>query len=349
MVKFMLLLIVLFVAFGLLAMTALLTATEPEPDAPAADALPEAPVVATPTADALLEAPVVATPTLPPLLLPTPTEVAPGAVPRTSPFTLELRVGDEQLNVRVAPRRSAARVTRLNPGAHFRSDPTSALQADGFIWHFHDAGGWSAIGPIDGGWASAFVDQVSVTQKRDLPFYGELFVSAPVDLGRVDWIQYFGDTAFARRFGNRLNYDGYAQGLHGGLDFGVDRSTASFGVPVFASLYGTVSSATANQVWVESGPYSVGYVHVEDTPMSIEIGSEVQPDTFLGNISRTDHAATNLHLHLEVIYGGRYLVNPAELMPALPWDEFVSEGFAPGATHLDPSAQPLIELSVNRE
>lgn len=262
-----------------------------------------------------------------------------------SPFSLSLRVRGSALNVRSSPSTGASLVRKLRAGAEFHSDPSSAVLSDGYVWHFHDAGGWSALGLAGVSWDEAFVMRLGPPKKASLPMYGTLFVSSPVDLGRVDWVQYFGDTTFARRYGRAHNYDGYSQGLHGGFDFGLSSEMSDFAVPVFASLEGVVALKLGNQVWVEAGPYKVGYIHLEDIPPRLEVGQRVLPDTFLGNISRHEFPRSNVHLHLEVVYDGRYLVNPAELMPPLPWGRLDSEGYAADALFTDPAAQPLIELS----
>src|SRR5260221_8840809 len=46
------------------------------------------------------------------------------------------------------------------------------------------------------------------------------FQRLPLDLKDIYYFYYYGNTEFAFTDGKKNNYDGYSQGLHGGLDFG---------------------------------------------------------------------------------------------------------------------------------
>ena len=264
-----------------------------------------------------------------------------------SPYSLRLRVVDEGLHIRSQPRIPAPGersniIGKYPVGAVFLTAPNSEVEADGYLWHRHGLG-WSAVAPATGSAKDSHVALVEPPSAKALPQYGSLFVAHPVDLDLVSWVQYFGDTVFARAHGHDHNY-GYAQGYHGGLDFGIDEADAYVAHPVHAGTTGVVVRAAPNAVWLSTGDYLIKYLHLQDVPQNLENGVLVREHSFLGNISTTDFAADNLHLHLEVLYDDTYLVNPAELMPRIPWELFYTEGYAPGAVYQDPNYQPLIEI-----
>ena len=270
-----------------------------------------------------------------------PTALATDESQHFSPYRLRLRVIDGALNIRSAPSIDSSKSGQLPVGSVFLTDPDSELMADDFIWHRH-ALGWSAIASAQGTPHAEISDGLDF---QATPHYGSVFTVAPVDLEQIEWLQYFGDTVFARAYGHLHNYDGYAQGLHGGLDFGIDSREAHIPRAVFAGTVGLIEKTFPNAVWVKHGDYVIKYQHLESIP-DYQRGDLVMPDTFLGNISRTDNEQENVHLHLEVVYDDQYLVNPAQLMlTPIPWHFYESTGYAADAEFQNPSHQPVIELT----
>ena len=258
-----------------------------------------------------------------------------------SPYHLRLRVIDDALNVRKSPSVDSKKIAQLPVGSVFLTDPDSELESDGFIWHRH-ALGWSAIGSLEGTPHAEITDGLDL---RSTPHYATVFTTSPVDLEEIAWLQYFGDTVFARAYGHLHNYDGYAEGLHGGLDFGIDSGETHIPRAVFAGTIGVIEARLQNAIWISHGDYVIKYQHLESIP-NYQRGDLVMPDTFLGNISTNGNAPDNVHLHLEVVYDDRILVNPAQLMlTPIPWHLYNSTGYAPDAEFQNPNHQPVIELT----
>ena len=197
-------------------------------------------------------------------LFPTPTAPEP-VVAQVGRFWLRMRVVDEGLHIREAPSVRSTITGRFPVGTVFVTDPSTETIADGYTWHEHDLG-WSALAPENGNWLNSHVRIVQPPDSTTLPGYGNLFHAVPVNLDRIDWVQYFGDTVFARQFGHHHNYDGYAQGMHGGLDFGVSEEDSGLPRAVFAGLYGTVVERREDEIWLGAADYVIKYQHLEDTP-----------------------------------------------------------------------------------
>lgn len=203
--------------------------------------------------------------------------------------------------------------------------------AGSYRWLHLTNGNWIAIGrknsTID--WLEQtdkpeIFDPPMVTRENihELPLWRSLFTDFPVDFPTEnDWFQYFGNTIFAFRRGHDFNYDGYSQGLHGGVDFGNNSQS----LDIYARVTGTVVRVTdrwgvTNQVHVQSGSYTIIYLHLtkhshsdlkdrDDLPYE---GQPVTPTTFLGK-TLFGPGQPN-HLHLEVRYKDNMIVNPLELM-----------------------------------
>lgn len=163
-----------------------------------------------------------------------------------------------------------------------------------------------------------------ITQENihELPLWRSLFTDFPVQFPpQGDWFQYFGNTVFAYTDGHNYNYDGYSQGLHGGIDFGSNAES----LDIFARVKGEVvkiidRSGARNQVHVQSGPYLIIYLHLENqTHIDLRdrddlpyVGQTVTPNTFIGK-TLFGLGQPN-HLHFEVRYNEDMIINPLELM-----------------------------------
>ena len=247
----------------------------------------------------------------------------------------EYVVTDALLNVRDNPRLSASIIGEIPQGTIFRAvDEVYDEQGMRWIRHADIPGAWSAL-----------VSNVQPTSFREISIGRPIFVSAPVDLWDIDWVQPFGDTIFSRQYGHNHNYDEYSQGWHGGLDFGINEDRSGISVPVYAGLIGTVERVTSDSVWLRHGSYQIGYQHLESIPRRLQVGDNVDPWEYLGAISRTAFPRDNIHVHIEVRMHNKYLVNPAQIMPQVPWEWFDSQGYAEDATHQNPDQQPLIRIN----
>jgi hypothetical protein len=270
----------------------------PTPMTPA----PAGPTPATP-------APVVPTPS-------TPTESQP------PPPTKEFKVGSVKVRVRGDANLVGRMVRWLDPGTLLEVDGNSRTIADGYIWWRHNEG-WSAERNIIGS-EVYLVDPstpVDIPAPRTnepptpdkLPLRDSLFVHSPVEFSKVLWWQYFGNNVFACNIWRQGQFwYKYAQSLHGGLDFGNSRER---GVLVTAGTTGTFkfhdrNNTRPNGLWVKVGDYTVIYGHLAN-PRLFRVGDPIGPDTVLGEL---DFGGQN-HLHLEVRYRDRWIVNPLLLMP----------------------------------
>jgi murein DD-endopeptidase MepM/ murein hydrolase activator NlpD len=134
----------------------------------------------------------------------------------------------------------------------------------------------------------------------------------------IKWLYYYGNTVFAFRYGEQHNYNGYSQGLHGGLDFGHPG-----GVPVYAGVNGVWdglgSAFGPNRVDVVIGDYRIIYGHLAK-PANIARGTRIGPNTIVGEI---DFGAQ--HMHLEIRYQSQtYILNPFLFMTQQMRDNLIS-------------------------
>jgi hypothetical protein len=169
----------------------------------------------------------------------------------------------------------------------------------GYVWWKHRAG-WSAEKRIDG--SEVFmIDADSDLQASDFAFQ-----RSPMNLNVMQWFYYYGNTRFAYFYGRQHNYDGYSQGLHGGLDYG---HPGNVDVPIFAGVHGIFDYSGSgrafgpNRVDVLVGDYLIIYGHVA-RPVQLPRGAAVTPDTVIGFIDRGAQ-----HVHLEIRRAG-YIYNP---------------------------------------
>jgi hypothetical protein len=223
----------------------------------------------------------------------------------TMPNTLFFVIaGSATLNVRETPSLSGKIVAQLFSGDQIDidlSNPMNTVEADGWVWrHYQD--NWVAECKIDN----------SLINLLTVPRIHSLFEVLPVDITQMSHFYYYGNTLFAYCCGREHNYDGYSQGLHGGLDFGHNG-----GLEIRAGVTGTFRSITQqffppNCIRVETQDgYTVLYGHVAKPLTQLANGDSVTPDTVLGHID-----VNRQHLHLEVRYQReKYIVNPLLLMP----------------------------------
>jgi hypothetical protein len=294
---------------------------------------------------------------------------APAAKP-TSAKKKTFQIGSVPVRVRSAPGLSGDTVKYLNPGTSVQVDPDSRTEADGYVWWQHSEG-WSAERSANGKEIYLFepgktpaapapgAPPMSAPQKlegmpddEDLPLRNELFRRLPVDLAQIQWWQYYGNNVFGYdlwRKGTRWYQ--YSQGLHGGLDFG---NSSTRGVLVYAGVEGVfdkviTSSFRPYGLFVRVGDYTIIYGHLV-TPRSFQAGQPVGPDTVMGEIE----FGGQQHLHLEVRYKEKWIVNPLLLMPE-EMREAISAKFPPSGEYFyrgggfnkwqTPLNQPVLELN----
>ena len=280
------------------------------PPTPAAEVgpTPATPVAAGPTPST----PAPSTPATPA----TPTELQPPAPSK------DFKVASVKVRVRGAANLLGNMVRWLDPGTLLTVDGNSRTEADGYIWWRHNEG-WSAERNIVGS-EVYLVDPstpVDIPAPRTnepptvdaLPMRDLLFVHLPVEFSKILWWQYFGNNVFAWRIWSQGTFwYKYAQSLHGGLDFGNSREK---GVQVTAGTTGTFkfhdrNNTRPNGLWVKVGDFTVIYGHLTN-PRLFRVGDPIGPDTVMGEL---EFGGQN-HLHLEVRYRDRWIINPLLLMP----------------------------------
>jgi hypothetical protein len=298
-------------------------------------------------------APAPTTPTAPtvPTAPTTPTESQP------PPPQKAFKVASVKVRVRSQPHLRGWMVRWLDPGTLLDVDGGSRTEADGYVWWRHNEG-WSAERNLVGS-EVYLVDPstpVDIPAPRTnepptvdtLPLRDSLFADLPVALNRTLWWQYFGNNVYAYRIWSQgTRWYKYTQSLHGGLDFG---NSWTRGVPVVAGVTGTFKyhdriHTQPNGLWVKVGDYTVIYGHLAN-PRLFRVDDPIQPDTVLGEL---DFGGQN-HLHLEVRYRDRWIINPLLLMPEAmrhaliakfpPSDEY----FYPWHQWQTPLDQPIITL-----
>lgn len=231
---------------------------------------------------------------------------------------LEARV---KVNVRDKPstRGTVDRDAALVPGTIVTYDPDATVEAEGYVWVKHERG-WSALRPIGEG--DAFLVAPGGPPNEDapdpesLPGYRTLIKRLPVDIDQTVWFQYFGNNVFAYTDGTDFNYDGYSQGLHGGLDF----ANKAAGVPIYAAAdcqYVEIKRRSPNlQIWTQTGDYTFIYQHITNA-RSFKVGEAISADTVVAEIEPVPW----FHLHFEVRYKDNWIINPLLLMS----DELVQQ------------------------
>lgn len=247
------------------------------------------------------------------------------------------RVIDGPINIRIAPNLTAHKSTiQLRDGDVIESLGDTPVSNDGFLW-IHHALGWSAAHTIDG--KSVFMKKIDETSKAERglgatnPVIGnsiilqagksisrtQIFHSHPVAIEVTKWVQYFGNTQFAYNLkfflNRRMNQQYfYCQSLHGGLDYGNDNENISIfagigGVGQVKAIQKNVEVYKPNNIRVQFGDFTIIYGHIGNIPNSLQVGSNVTERTKLGEIESTQN-----HLHLEVRYQDKWIINPLLLM-----------------------------------
>jgi hypothetical protein len=293
---------------------------------------------------------------------------APAAKP-TAAKKRTFRVGSVPVRVRSAPSLSGDTVKYLDAGQALEVAGDSRTEADGYTWWQHSAG-WSAERSANGKEIylfepgkvvsapkrSAPVVSVPATVEglpddEELPLRDELFRRLPVDLTEVHWWQYYGNNVFGfENWARGIKWYEYSQGLHGGLDFGNSRTR---GIKVYAGVEGILEKVISSSfrpygLFVKVGDYNIIYGHLIN-PASLQPGQPVGPDTVMGEIDTGGQA----HLHLEVRYKEKWIVNPLLLMPE-EMRETIFAQFPPSGEYFyggggfdkwqTPLDQPVLEL-----
>lgn len=268
----------------------------------------------------------------PPIPPPTP---VPGGFHRYRVVALGVTIRDE-------PNTNAIRVGRLRQGEELLVDPANLVQNDGYVWVKHNSG-WSAVRSLDG-------KEELMLNIDALPLLGVLVQRMPVRLEETEWVQYYGNTSFAWRYGRSYSYHTYAQGLHSGIDLGKYASNPNK-PSVFAAVDGLFDGRGLkygpNRVDVLVGDYRIIYGHL-GSPASLPRRAPVTPDTVMGTMENSQR-----HLHFEIRYRDRYILNPLLMMPKTMVDELIGR-FPPDANTfmktgtwdrwLTPYDQPVIRL-----
>lgn len=252
------------------------------------------------------------------------------------------------LSIRAQPGLSAQRVDKtLAVGTVIEVSDSSRREVDGFVWWQH-SDGWSAERKVDNSviflgdpTAQASTNSDGTVNVDGLPNRDSLFQRLPVDFGRVQWIQYFGNTKFAFENGRKWSYHTFAQGLHAGLDLGNNNPD---GLPVYAGVQGIFKRNNRFGIAVQVGEYLVIYQHLHRIQNYVE-GGQVTPDTILGEMDK------NNHLHLEIRFDReRWIVNPLLLLPPALRDAIMNkyanyaQHFYPYSQWQTPLDQPVIQL-----
>jgi hypothetical protein len=184
-------------------------------------------------------------------------------------------------------------------------DADSRTEADGYVWWRH-SDGWSAE-------RSLTAPLVLMIEEDQVLGASELFARLPLGLDIVRWVQYYGNTTFAYEHGKENNYDGYSQGLHGGLDLGHPGGAAvCAGIradlnPV-CTYVGDQRDFRPNRVDITVGQYLIILGHLTNPDFSL-VGKSLTPDTVVGYID-----SSKQHVHIEIRRGSKIL-NPLNFLP----------------------------------
>lgn len=215
-------------------------------------------------------------------------------------------------------------IRTMRKGETVTADFDTLTFADNYWWVKHEIG-WSAWQNVDGSEMflaipgsipGVLIIGEDGPRQEDLPGLGRVILRLPVDLKKTEWFQYFGNNVFAYRYGEKYNYDGYSQGLHGGLDFG---NSTSSGVPIYAGVHAKfdgVDTARAGNFRVRlrtDDDYLLIYQHIIN-PRLFQPGQEITPDTVIAEIQTTAQGGSN-HLHFEIRLLKKWIINPLLLMP----------------------------------
>lgn len=214
-------------------------------------------------------------------------------------------------------------IRMLSPGDTVTVDFDTLTFADNYWWLKHEIG-WSAWQNVDGSEIylalpgtvpGVLVIGENGPNKEDVPELGSLILRLPVNLKQIQWFQYFGNNVYAYRYGKKYNYDGYSQGLHGGLDLG---NSLQSGVPIYAGIHAKYDGldAARNGNWrvrLRTDEYLIIYQHIT-RPRPFSPGQEITPDTVIAEIQTTAQGGSD-HLHFEIRLLKKWIINPLLLMP----------------------------------
>ncbi len=214
-------------------------------------------------------------------------------------------------------------IRMLRRGESVMADFNTLTFADNYWWVKHEFG-WTAWQNVDGTEMylalpgtvpGVLVIGEDGPRAEDLPGLGSLILRSPVDIEQTQWFQYFGNNVFAYQYGHKYNYDGYSQGLHGGLDFG---NSIRSGIPVYAGINATYDSVDTSRsgnflVRLRTDDYLIIYQHII-RPRPFTPGQAITPDTVLAEIQTTAQGGSD-HLHFEIRLLRQWIINPLLLMP----------------------------------
>lgn len=211
---------------------------------------------------------------------------------------------------------------RLPIGTALTCNMDDVRQASGYYWVQHEKG-WSAWKTADG--SNVYLVEAGTVpglvaigpdgpQLADLPGYQSMITQLPVSIANMTFWQYFGNNTFAYLNGKSYNYDGYSQGLHGGLDFG---NYPTAGIPVVAGLEAQFvkidrSRARNHKVYLKKDDYTIIYQHVTNM-VGFTPGQTISPETKIAEIENHAQGGWD-HLHFEIRYKGTWIINPLALM-----------------------------------
>lgn len=271
--------------------------------------------------------------TLPPA---TPPEAPP---PGEQAATRTFQAGHQQVRIRDIPALRGVHLGWLLPGEQITVRRSSRTVADGYVWWAHERG-WSAECSASGAERylfdpAEFANRPPVPGPRfeeglplpeTLPLLDGLFSRLPIPLEKTHWWQYFGNNVFAYNlWASGARSYAYAQGLHGGVDFGNSQEA----VPVVAGLNGVFIKRETrytlpNGMWVKAGDYTVIFGHLAN-PAPLAPGAAITPETVLGTLE----LGGQNHVHVEIRYRERWIVNPLLFMPPALRESLIAK-FPPG-------------------
>jgi hypothetical protein len=208
----------------------------------------------------------------------------------------------DSLRVRTGPSASHPEAPggSLARGTQVEVVPDSRTEAGDYAWWQHSRG-WSAERKISSN--SVYMMPYDLDSGIDLPEPPWRFERFLLDLNVAQWFYYYGNTIYAFNNGHDHGYDSYSQGLHGGIDFGHPG-----GATVYAGVTGTFAGPGQSfgpfRLDITIGDYRLIYGHLA-APASYPVGATITPDMVMGRID-----VNAQHVHLEIRYQNRYIVNP---------------------------------------
>lgn len=298
---------------------------------------------------------------------PNPTDTVEIPSPIGEPVEIYFRIINGPLSIRAEPTVSAKKLGELQNGAEISCWQKDKVESDGYVWRKHQLG-WSAQRTSDR--RMVYMQRITALSPAPPPppqiegtslklpdgstvIVPRLFTRSPLDIDRVKWIQYFGNSRFAQRIWSEgKTWYRYCQGLHGGFDYGNN----DMGTPIFAGMDGVVqrvnrmsSTYSPNYLTVTNSQFTIIYGHLGGMN-DFRVGEIVTPDTIVGYID----AGGQNHLHLELRVKSIWIINPLLAMtdavrdPILQkYSKYSDHFFRDGAWGMwqDPFDQPVLRLS----